>query len=201
MKGTVFVISAPSGAGKNTVIKKYLETAGSSKGMVVSVSVTTRQPRQGEIDGRHYHFFTKEKFRDYIKKGKFLEYARVLDNYYGTLKETVISSINKGKNVIMDVDVQGGRSIKKRLKNDAITVFIIPPSLKELEKRLKGRKTESPQAIRKRLELGKKELKERKKYDYIVVNDTVEEAVKHLDLIVRLETEEKRQSGTNGGRK
>ncbi len=199
MRGKVFVISAPSGAGKNTVIKKYLETAASAKNMVVSVSVTTRKPRPGEIDGKHYHFFTVEKFKDFIKRGKFLEYARVLDNYYGTLKETVISSIKKGKNVIMDVDVQGGRRIKRFLKNDAVTIFIIPPSVDELEKRLKGRKTESPEAIKKRLELGKKELKERKKYDYIIINDTVDEAVKYLDLIVRLETEEKKQSGKNGG--
>ena len=139
----------------------------------------------------HYFFFDKKKFREHVSKGKFLEHAKVLDNYYGTLRQTVMSTVNKGKNVIMDVDVQGAAQIKRKLKDGCVTVFIVPPSFEVLEKRLKGRKTESKKSIAKRLSLGKKEMKDRKKYDYIIVNDKVKDAVKYLECIVDLEKSEK----------
>ncbi len=183
-KGIVFVVSAPSGTGKTTVINEFLRTHKSD--FTVSVSVTTRHPRAGEVDGSHYYFFTKEKFREYVKKGRFLEYAPVLDNYYGTLKSTVIKSTVAGKNVIMDIDVQGARQIKAKMK-DCVTVFIIPPSFRVLEKRLKGRKTETAENIRKRLNLAKKELKERGKYDYIIMNQDLKEATGYLEAIYALE--------------
>ena len=181
----VFVISAPSGAGKTTVIKKFLE--GHRDDFEVSVSVTTRQPRRGEEEGKDYFFYTKERFLSGVKKGLFLEHAKVVGNYYGTLKSTVASILEKGRNVIMDVDIQGAKNIKKALKNKAVTVFIMPPSFEELQKRLYNRKTDAPEVIERRLKLAKKELKARSKYDYIVINNDVAEAGGFLDCILKLE--------------
>jgi guanylate kinase len=188
-KGLIFVISAPSGAGKTTVINKFLENRND---FVISVSATTRTPRTGEVNGKHYYFYQVKHFKELIKKGEFLEHAKILENYYGTPKEPVIMTTKAGKNVIMDVDIQGARNLKKKIR-DCITIFIIPPSFEELEKRLNNRRTDSPENIKKRLELGKKELKERKKYDYILINDSVESAVKNLGYIVDLEIKEKNQ--------
>lgn len=183
-KGLIFVISAPSGTGKTTVINRFL--INHKKDFVVSVSVTTRQPRKGEVDGKHYYFFNKDKFREFIKKGKFLEYAPVLDNFYGTLNETVLSSVNAGKNVIMDIDVQGAKKIKSKIR-ECVTIFIVPPSFSELARRLKDRKTDTSEAVAKRLALAKKELKERSKYDYIIVNKDLNEATGFLECIYALE--------------
>jgi guanylate kinase len=183
-KGMIFVISAPSGTGKTTVINEFLK--GHRDDFSVSVSVTTRQPRKGEINGRDYYFFTREKFKNYIKQGRFLEYATVLENYYGTLAETVLKSVNSGRNVIMDIDVQGAGKIRKKV--DCITIFIVPPSFKELSRRLSNRRTESKEAVKKRLALAKKELKERSKYDYIIVNSFLAEATGYLDSIYAMET-------------
>jgi guanylate kinase len=183
-KGLIFVISAPSGTGKTTVINRFL--LGHKKDFSVSVSVTTREPRHGEVNGKDYYFFTKAKFREYVKNGRFLEYAGVLDNFYGTLRATVLGSINAGKNVIMDIDVQGARKIKSRIK-DCVTIFILPPSFSELARRLKDRRTDTAEAVAKRLSLAKKELKEREKYDYIIVNKDLNEATGFLESIYALE--------------
>ncbi len=183
-KGLIFVISAPSGAGKTTVIKSFIRSH--RRDFILSVSVTTREPRKNEKDGRDYYFFTRKKFRQYIKQGKFLEYAPVLSNYYGTLKQTVISALNKGKNVIMDIDVQGARKIRQKVKN-CVTIFIVPPSFRELQKRLKNRRTETKKDLQKRLSLAKKELKEKRKYDYIVVNKDLAKAVKDIEGIYRIQ--------------
>jgi guanylate kinase len=182
--GLIYVISAPSGAGKTTVIKEFLKKH--KKDFVLSVSVTTRKPRKNEKDGRDYFFYTKDKFREHIKKGSFLEYAGVLSNYYGTLKKTVISAINKGKNVIMDIDVQGAAKIRRKMRDKCVTIFIVPSSsrsLAELRKRLLNRRTETKQDVQKRLALAKKELKEKDKYDYIVVNKDLAKAVKDIETI------------------
>jgi len=182
--GMIFVVSAPSGTGKTTVIKRFLRRH--KNDFVLSVSATTRKPRKGEVHGKDYFFYTKNKFRQLMKEDKFIEYARVLDNYYGTLRETVMKSVKKGKNVIMDIDVQGARRIKNRIK-DCVTVFILPPTFKELEKRLKKRKTETKKDMRSRLFLAKKELKERKKYDYIVINEDIGRTVELLECVLLLE--------------
>ncbi len=183
-KGLIFVVSAPSATGKTTVIKRFLKKY--NKDFVISVSATTRSPRKGEKDGKDYFFISREKFRDYIKKGKFLEHARVLGNYYGTLKETVVKPVNRGKNVIMDVDVQGARGIKREIKG-CITIFLIPPSFRELKNRLKKRKTETKKDMKQRLGLAKKELKEKDKYDYIVINREIGEAVNYMECVFKLE--------------
>jgi guanylate kinase len=184
--GLVYVVSAPSGAGKNTVIKEFLKKH--RRDFVLSISVTTRKPRGREKNGRDYYFFTRDRFKKHIKKGSFLEYARVLSNYYGTLRKTVFSAINKGKNVIMDIDVQGAAKIRKKLKDKCVTIFIVPSaknSIKELKKRLLNRGTESLKDVQKRLNLAKKELKEKGKYDYIVVNQDVKKAVLSVEKIYK----------------
>ncbi|MFP4466091.1 MAG: guanylate kinase [Candidatus Goldiibacteriota bacterium] len=189
-RGIVYVVSAPSGAGKTTVIKEFLKKH--RHDFVISVSATTRKPRKGEKNGKDYFFCSREDFLRDIKKGGFLEYAKVLGNYYGTLRSSVESALKRGKSVIMDVDVQGARQLKKKLKGDCVTVFILPPSFSELSKRLRNRKTEDKKSIEKRLALGKKEMKERKKYDYAVINDNVKKAADYMDSIYRLEKEERK---------
>jgi len=183
-KGLIFIISAPSGTGKTTVIKKFLKRH--KRDFILSISVTTRHPRKNEKNGRDYYFISLKKFREYIRKGKFLEYVKILDNYYGTLKETVLKAIKKGLNVIMDIDVQGAAKIKSRV-DGYITIFLRPPSLKELKKRLFKRKTESKQEAIKRINLAKKELKEQKKYDYILTNKNLNDVVKMLEDIYKYE--------------
>lgn len=179
-KGLIFIISAPSGAGKTTVIKRFLKYH--KHDFILSISVTTRLPRINERNAIDYHFITKEKFKEYIRKGKFLEYVKILDNYYGTLKTTVLKSIKKGLNVIMDIDVHGAAKIKSQI-DDCITIFLRPPSLKELKNRLFNRKTESKEEAIKRVNLAKKELKEQKKYDYIITNKNINDVVKMLEAI------------------
>ncbi|HDQ26681.1 MAG TPA: guanylate kinase [bacterium] len=188
--GIVFVVSAPSGAGKTTVIREFLKKH--KRDFVLSVSATTRPPRNGEKDGRDYYFFSEDKFKKFIEQGKFLEHARVVGNRYGTLKKTVINSAENGKNVIMDVDVQGMKSIKKRLP-ESVAIFLKPPSFEELKKRLEGRKTESRESLAKRLKLAKKELKEEQKYDYIVVNKELGKAVEDLEEILKIERQKRYQ--------
>jgi len=183
-QGIVFVVSAPSGTGKTTIINEFLKKH--KKDFVLSVSVTTRNKRNGEVDGKDYHFFSREKFKRFIKGKKFLEYADVLGNFYGTLSDTVYGSTKKGKNVIMDIDVQGADSMREKIKN-CVTIFITPPSYAELKKRLLKRRTDSVQEIKRRLALAKKELKERKKYDYIIQNKDLKKSVARLETIVTKE--------------
>jgi len=182
-RGSIFVISGPSGSGKSTVIKEFLKKQAGD--FVLSVSATTRMPRKGEKEGVHYYFYKKEEFLKHARAGRFLEYAHVVGNYYGTPAGRVISNINRGKHVIMDIDIQGAAKIKKKVKG-IVTVFIMPPTFEELKKRLCKRKTDSAADIRKRLNLAKKELKESPEYDYIIVNKKLEDSVRYLDCIYRL---------------
>jgi len=180
-QGVVFVVSAPSGTGKTTIINEFLKKH--KKDFVLSVSATTRKKRKGEVDGKDYHFFPKEKFKRFIKEKKFLEYANVVGNFYGTLRSAVLNNTEKGKNVIMDIDVQGAASMRKKIKS-CVTIFIKPPSLSELRKRLLKRKTDEMQEIKRRLVLAKKELKEAIKYDYIIINLDLKKSVTQLEDIV-----------------
>ncbi len=178
-KGAFIVISGPSGVGKNTIADILVD-----KGYgIYSVSVTTRGIREGEKEGRDYFFVSKEEFDKNIEEGNFLEYAQYGDNYYGTLKSYVFDNIDNGTNVIAVVDIQGGVNIEN-IFPEAVLIFIMPPSYQELEKRLRGRGTDSEEAILKRLDIAKKEMDFSSHYDYVVINNTVDDAVNEtIDII------------------
>ena len=163
-KGLLFIISGPSGAGKGTVVKELVKLPENE----VSISVTTRKPREGEIDGIHYHFFSVDKFRKLIDENGFLEYAQYCENYYGTPLAQIEKWLSEGKNVILEIDVQGCRQVKIK-RPDAVTIFIAPPSMEVLEKRLTGRGTEDEETIQKRLNTAKSEMQKAGEYDYCLL--------------------------------
>lgn len=179
-KGLLIVFTGASGVGKGTIMKKLLEL---DKTCRLSVSATTRQPRPGEIDGREYFFLTKEEFEKEISNDGFFEYARYCDNYYGTPKSAVEKMLNDGFNVFLEIEVQGGLQVMEKYP-DCISIFVLPPSMEELEKRLRGRATETEEVINKRLNAALTEINFAEKYSYSVVNDDVDTAVKEiLDII------------------
>lgn len=181
--GLLFVISGPSGVGKNTVLTDVLKL---KKDLFYSISATTRPPRGQEKDGVNYYFLTEEEFKKEIEKGGFLEWAKVYDCFYGTPKKTVLDRLNKGKHVILDVDIQGAAQIRKNYP-DSILIFLYPPSLDELKLRLHRRNTEDPAAIQRRLKYLEKELSSLHLYDYVVVNDILEEASRRVEAIITAE--------------
>jgi len=182
MKGKLVVISAPSGAGKSTIISYLMER---DLNLEFSVSATTRKSRKGEKNGREYYFITPSEFRNRIGKGDFIEWQEVYkDHFYGTLKEEMERIFNKGNNVLFDVDVKGGVNLKNIFASNAISIFIMPPSIDELEKRLVLRKTDTPDKIRMRVEKACEEMKLADKFDHIVINDRLELAEKEVfDLV------------------
>lgn len=182
-KGRLIVISGPSGTGKGTVCKQLLNT---EKDVNISVSATTRKPRSGEVDGVNYHFLDTEIFEKNIKEDAFLEYARVYDHYYGTPKKYVLDEINKGKNVLLEIDIQGALQVKERYP-EGVFIFLLPPSMEELKKRIVGRGTESEEDIIKRFKSAFEEICYVKEYDYYVVNDIVEDAVEKIRKIISVE--------------
>ena len=182
MNKKLFVISGCSGVGKGTVINKFMER---NKDFILSVSCTTRKPRQGEIHGVHYFFLSHEEFEKNIFDDKFLEHANFAGNYYGTKKKYVRQKMEEGYNVLLEIDTQGALQVKEKMP-EAILIFIFPPSVEELEARLRGRHTEDEETIQKRLAQAKTELERSKKYDYIVINDDIDRAVKEIEGIVRI---------------
>ena len=178
--GKLFVFSGPSGAGKGTICKKLLEE---NEELALSVSMTTRAPREGEVEGVSYYFTDKETFKKRVEAGELLEYAEVYGNYYGTPKGPVIEKLEKGIDVILEIDMQGALKVKENYP-DGVFVFILPPSMSELRKRLTGRGTETEEAIELRLGETLKELSYIEKYDYCVVNGELEEAVARVKSIV-----------------
>ena len=175
--GKLFVLSGPSGAGKGTLREKALN-------LVYSISCTTRQPRENELDGREYKFITHEEFLKGINENLFLEYAQVHDNFYGTLKADVIKELESGKNVLLEIDVQGALQIKNKIP-EAILIFVDVPSIQELERRLRDRHTETEAALQIRLSNAVKELELKNKYDFIIVNDDLKTACENLRKIIK----------------
>ena len=181
--GRLFVISGPSGAGKGTICKKLLESVDIS----ISTSMTTRAPRPGEIDGKDYYFVTVDEFEEKIANGGMLEYARVFDNIYGTPKDMVIKQLERGRDVILEIDVQGGLQIKKKMPEQAVLVFVLPPDLTTLRQRIIDRGTETEEVIDKRFNEAINEIKLIGEYDYYVVNDELDDAVYDLKAIIMAE--------------
>ena len=181
MRANVYIVSAPSGSGKTTLLQSLLKTF---KDLKFSVSHTTRQPRQGERDGVDYFFTERSAFREMADHGDFLEWAEYYGQLYGTSRSFVEEHVNSGRDVILDIDVNGARQVKEKIK-DAISVFIMPPSFSELERRLRSRRQESDEAIHRRLEIAQSEISCCKDYDYIVINDVLDESVQVLEAVVR----------------
>lgn len=179
-KGSLFVISAPSGAGKTTLCRRLCETVTNIRH---SVSYTTRKPRQEEIDGVHYTFVDDDKFRAMVADSAFVEWASVHGNFYGTSKKRIENMMKTGIDVILDIDAQGARQIRETIA-DGILIFILPPSMDVLRERLMGRKSDSEEVIEKRLKKAAQEIKEYKNYDYVIVNDLFEDAIKELTAII-----------------
>lgn len=179
-KGVFVVISGPSGVGKDTIVSRLINNGFG----IYSVSMTTRNKRKGEIDGKDYFFLSKDEFLDNIKKDNLFEYAIYNNNYYGTPKDFVFNNINDGKNVIAIVDVQGVMKIESKY-SDALSIFIMPPSFEELEKRLINRGTDSMDNIKNRLEIAKKEISYSDKYDYTIINDDMEKTIDEIKNIIK----------------
>jgi len=178
-KGLLFILSAPAGTGKTTLVQLLTRD---SPNVVASVSYTTRKPRPGEIEGIHYNFIDKDEFNHRIQAGDFLEHVELYDNFYGTSKAWVESKLCQGKHVILVIDTQGAELVKQ--KTQVISIFVAPPSLDELEKRLRLRRTESDEMIEKRLKWSKREIEVQKKYNYLIINDDLSSAYQALRSIL-----------------
>ena len=182
-KGKLIVISGPSGAGKSTVVFKAIE---GREDVFFSTSVTTRKPRPGEVDGKEYFFVDPDRFKEMVENDELLEYAEYVANSYGTPRAYVEEKLDAGLNVLLDIEVQGARQIREK-KPDAVMIFIVPPSLEELEKRLKGRGTDTERAIEARLIRARQEYQEADFYDYLIINDDADKAAKELSAIILAE--------------
>jgi len=183
-KGFLVVISSPSGAGKTTITKNLITK---KKNIELSVSVTTRQPRKKEINNIDYSFVNKEIFKKYIKKKLFLEYAKVFDNFYGTLKSNINSKLNQNKIVLLDIDWQGARQIKQKMPKQTVTIFILPPSLKILKERLLKRER-NLKFVNKRMAKAKREIMHWNEYDYVVINQNLNECISEIRKILSIAT-------------
>lgn len=182
-KGLLIIFSGPSGSGKGTIMKSLLA---SREDTVLSVSMTTRAPRPGEIDGYHYHFVTREEFQKTIEEDGFLEYAEYNGNFYGTPEAPIRRLLNEGKNVMLEIEVQGAEKVMDH-RSDVVSIFITTPSYEELERRLRGRGTEPEEVIQKRMKTSQYELSRAFRYQYIVLNDEVEKAVDRITTIIDAE--------------
>lgn len=185
-KGFLIVYSGPSGVGKGTILKELLPIK--SLKLCYSVSMTTRKPRQGEVDGKDYFFVSKKRFEEAIKKGELLEYAKFVDNYYGTPKAYVEEMTSKGMNVVLEIETIGAKKILKKFGDEnVVSIYILPPNMMELERRLKERNTESPEVIKKRIAKARREIKKLDMFDYVVVNDDLKTAIKDVKNIIKIE--------------
>ena len=183
-KGSLIVFSGPSGCGKGTVLKKFFASGGEA---FYSVSATTRAPRPGEEDGVQYYFLTREAFEEKLSNDEILEHTTYCGNYYGTPRGPVYERLERGENVILEIEVEGAFQIREKCP-EAVLVFVMPPSLSELRSRLVGRHTEDEETINRRMEAARREVQMASQYDYIIVNDVLEEAVEELKTILRAES-------------
>ncbi len=183
-RGLMLVLSSPSGAGKTSISRKLLED---DPQITMSVSVTTRAPRPGEQDGRDYHFRTVEQFQAMAGSGEMLEHARVFDNFYGTPRGPVMEALGQGRDVLFDIDWQGTQQLKDNARDDLVSIFILPPSVTELERRLRGRNQDSDEVVRKRMSKAADEMSHWPEYDYIVVNNDLDESVAKVRAILAAE--------------
>ena len=182
-QGQLIVVSAPSGAGKDTIVKELVKR---NKNFWISVSATSRKPRKGEKEGVDYYYMSKEEFEKNIEEGFFLEYTKYADNYYGTPKKYIKDHLDEGKDVILIIEIEGAANVKEMLP-ESLLIFIMPPSIKELVRRLKIRGTEDNEKIIKRFHKTYKEINEVTKYNYVVVNDKIEDAVDKIEAIIKAE--------------
>ena len=179
-KGLLLVVSGPSGAGKGTICKALLNKNDQIK---LSVSATTRKPRNGEVHGVNYFFIEKEEFTKMVENGEFLEHAQIYDNFYGTPKAAIIECLEKGKDVILEIEMQGARQIKE-VYPEGVFIFVLPPSLEELKSRIVGRGTETQEEIEKRFSCAFEEINQIVNYDYFIVNEDIEKSVNDVEAII-----------------
>lgn len=189
-RGLLIVLSSPSGAGKSTLTRRLLADDAQ---MSMSVSATTRPPRSGEIDGEHYYFISKDKFGAMIDDGEFLEHAKVFDNYYGTPRAPVEAALASGRDVLFDIDWQGAQQLTQAAADDLVRIFILPPDMGELERRLRTRAQDSDAVIAKRMAKSESEISHWAEYDYVIVNNEIEAAMDELKTIISAERTARRR--------
>jgi guanylate kinase len=180
-RGTLFVVSAPSGAGKTSLCRRLLEVR---PDLEFAVSHATRKPRPGEVDGRDYHFVTKESFRKMAEAGEFVEWAEVHGNLYGTSRKDLEELLDRRVDVIHDIDVQGAKQLRSTFMGDAVYVFILPPSMEVLGERLRGRASDTDEVVTGRLRKAKEEMQDYSAYEYVIINNVFDEALKELEAVV-----------------
>ncbi|WP_430398223.1 guanylate kinase [Ferrovibrio sp.] len=183
-RGLMLVLSSPSGAGKTTISRRLLEA---DKELHLSVSVTTRKPRPGEVHGTHYHFISNEEFGLMVNRQELLEHAKVFDYYYGTPKDLVEKRLSSGQDILFDIDWQGTQQLRQHARDDLVSVFILPPSTRDLEKRLKTRAQDSAEVVAKRMSKAADEMSHWAEYDYVVVNHDIEQCLAEVYAILRAE--------------
>lgn len=183
-RGLLLVLSSPSGAGKTTISRRLIDA---DANISMSVSVTTRKPRPGEVDGRDYHFIDEPTFKRMAEKNDLLEWARVFDNYYGTPRGPVEASIKQGNDILFDIDWQGAQQLSEKMKHDVVRVFILPPSAASLEQRLRSRAQDSDDVVRKRMDAAAAEISHWPEYDYVIVNSDLAQSMEGLTAILTAE--------------
>jgi guanylate kinase len=183
-RGLMLVLSSPSGAGKTTITRRILER---DDNLTISISVTTRPPRPGEVDGVHYHFIDKAAFDAMVQNGELLEHANVFGNWYGTLRAPVEATLAQGRDVVADVDWQGTQLLKANFRDNMVSVFILPPTMEELERRLRGRGQDSEEVVEERMAKASDELSHWPEYDYVLINDALDEMVGIVTDILKAE--------------